>query len=102
MDLRIFGITPEQAKLGAKLLDYQPFILSDDLQTGIAYDWLYGDTDRYGYHDPGRYVVDKSTVPAEVWERFASANRRLRFMYDHWIEQICSLARRKNSVTDIA
>src|SRR5437667_2325095 len=102
MDLRKFGITREQALLGAGLFDYQPFILSDDIQTGIAYDWLYGDTDRYGFHDPHRYVVKRNEVDSGTWQRFVSANAILRNMYEQWIDAISSTARHKESVVDIA
>lgn len=96
MDLRPFRLTREQILQGAKLLDYQPFILSDDVQTGIAYDWL------YGQQDPGRYVAYRDQVNEDIWVRFAASNAQLRSMYDEWIEAACSRVPDGNSVLDVA
>ncbi len=96
MDLRPFAPSREQVLRGTRLLDYQPFILADDVQTGIAYDWLYGP------QDPGRYLAFRDQVSAETWNRFTSANAQLRTMYDEWIEAICLHAQGNESVLDVA
>jgi len=96
MDLRPFALTREQVLHGAQLLDYQPFILADDVQTGIGYDWLYGP------QDPGRYVAFREQVSSEVWERFSTANAQLRNMYDDWIEAVCHYTTGNESVLDVA
>lgn len=96
MDLQSSQLTREQVLEGAKLLDYQPFILSDDVQTGIAYDWLYGS------EDPGRYVAYRDQVSEETWRRFAAANSQLRTMYDEWIQAACSHMSGGESVLDVA
>ncbi len=96
MDLRPFQLTREQVQQGAQLLDYQPFILSDDVQTGIGYDWV------YGAQDPGRYVARRDQMSEETWRRFDAANAQLRSMYDQWIDVACSHARGGESVLDVA
>jgi SAM-dependent methyltransferase len=96
MDLRPFQLTREQVQLGAQLLDYQPFILSDDVQTGVAYDWL------YGAQDSGRYVAHRDRVSDETWRRFDAANAQLRAMYDEWIDAACLHASGSESVVDVA
>ena len=37
MDLRPYGLSTEQVERAFEVLDYQPFIISDELQTGMAY-----------------------------------------------------------------
>ena len=41
MDLR-GKITQEQMERACGVLNYQPFILTDELQTGAAYSWMWG------------------------------------------------------------
>jgi SAM-dependent methyltransferase len=96
MDLRPFALSREQVLRGARLLDYQPFILADDVQTGIGYDWLYAE------EDPGRYVAFRDRVSTLVWERFSIANAQLRNMYDEWIAAICQYTSGNESVLDVA
>lgn len=36
----------EEAGLAATVVDYQPFVLSEDIQTGAAYSWKYSDDPR--------------------------------------------------------
>jgi SAM-dependent methyltransferase len=96
MDLRPYRLTPEQVRQASQLLDYQPFILSDDVQAGIAYDWI------YGVQDPGRYVASRDLVDEVTWQRFATANGQLRCMYDDWIEATCKSVPDAHSVLDIA
>jgi SAM-dependent methyltransferase len=95
MDLRRFQPTEAQQRRAASALDYQPFIISDDVQTGVAYSWFHGGDPRVkppllfrrgGEHD---------------WERVTDANRRLAAMYDDLLDEA---ARRfpKGSLLDIA
>src|SRR5262249_55017002 len=61
------------------------YILSDDLQTGIAHSWLFEE-------EGGRkscslsWLCDRRTVTREYWNRFTDANGRLRNMYEDWID----------------
>lgn len=96
MDLRRYKLTPEQIATAATLFDYQPYIISDDIQTGIAYDFLYAP------EDPNRYVADRRKLPKLTWERFVDANAGLRRMYDDWIDQISNLCGVQSSVVDVA
>jgi SAM-dependent methyltransferase len=81
MDLRPYKLTPRQVEEAARLLNYQPFIISDDIQTGVAYSWL--------------HVADPRVTPPMLfrrgdasWNQAASANAALRALYDGFIEQI--------------
>jgi len=95
MDLRSH-LTAAQVESGAKVLDYQPFILSDDLQTGVAYSWIRGGDPR----DKPPLVFRRDEWLDE-WEKISTANAALRHMYDDFIEEI---ARRYpgGSLLDIA
>lgn len=83
MDLRQLGITAQQAETAERVLNYQPFVISDDVQTGVAYSWL--------------HTVDPRVAPPLVfrrneweseWEKITEANDRLRHMYDDFIAEI--------------
>ncbi|HEY5316191.1 MAG TPA: methyltransferase domain-containing protein [Pirellulales bacterium] len=85
MDLREFGLTRQQINVGCKVLKYQPFILSDDVQTGIAYSW--------------RHIPDPRLPPALVfyrrhwrkqWDEITESNALLRRTYDGLIRFIAS------------
>lgn len=96
MDLRTFGITREEALQGVQLFDYQPFILSDDIQTGVAYEWLYPEEAR------SRYVAHREQMTATEWQHFCNANGSLRSMYDDWIEEITRAVPQAKTALDIA
>jgi SAM-dependent methyltransferase len=81
MDLRPFKLSPAQLDEGIRLLNYQPFLLSDDIQTGVAYSWLYVTDPR---HKPP--LLFRRGDPE--WQRAAEANDALRKLYDGFVEQI--------------
>jgi hypothetical protein len=87
MDFRKYALSPQRVEKGISVLNYQPFILSDTVQTGVAYSWLYGE-------EGGRvaklseFVWSKDTVPDAAWNRFVDANARLRAMYEDWLDAI--------------
>jgi SAM-dependent methyltransferase len=83
MDLRRFGLTPRQVAQAEKVLNYQPFIISDDLQTGVAYSWLYADDPRV--QPPLLFRRGDPT-----WIQAAEANEGLRKLYESFIEQIAA------------
>jgi SAM-dependent methyltransferase len=91
MDLREFGIDAAQANAAAALLHYQPFILDDDRQTGVAYSWLYSDDPTRDHY--GRLLFDRSKVSADVWQHAWDANRRLATMYDAFVSVIADVCR---------
>jgi|GEM_PF-2450031 len=41
MDLRKFNLIPKQIERAKTIFNYQPFIITDDIHTGVAYSWLY-------------------------------------------------------------
>lgn len=86
MDLRRFSPSWLQVKAAATALNYQPFIISDDIRTGVAYSWLYSSDPR---DDPFyRFVFHREKVPPEVWAKAADANDRLAAMYDDFVAEI--------------
>jgi len=95
MDLRPH-LTAAQVPIGARVLNYQPFILADDLQTGIAYSWFRGGDPR----EQPPLVFRYSDWGAE-WEQISARNGALRRMYEDFILEI---ARRypAGSLLDVA
>jgi SAM-dependent methyltransferase len=81
MDLRQYNLTPGQVNEAARVLDYQPFIISDDLQTGAAYSWLYSD-------DPRNAPKLIFRFGDSEWQQAEMANEALRKLYDGFLEQI--------------
>jgi SAM-dependent methyltransferase len=83
MDLRRFELTPRQIAVAESVLNYQPFIISDDIQTGVAYSWRHADDPRV--KPP---LLFRRGDPA--WDKAAEANESLRRLYDGFIEQIAA------------
>jgi hypothetical protein len=84
MDLRKFHPTKRQIIEARELLGYQPFIISDDIQTGNGYAFIYGE----GLPE----VMERNQVSIEQWTKFTEANARMGKMYDDWISQTCAAA----------
>ncbi|MFC1918747.1 class I SAM-dependent methyltransferase [Chloroflexota bacterium] len=78
MDLTRFNPIEDKIREAKKLLGYQPFILSNSIQTGHGYAALYG--------EGLPWVMEKDDISKEDWEAFVEANARLRRMYDDWID----------------
>src|SRR5438874_3848978 len=81
MDLR-GKLTEPQTDRACAVLGYQPFIITDDLQTGAAYSWVHG-VDLFS----PTLVFDRRKHASE-WERIADANGRQRQMYDDFVMEI--------------
>lgn len=81
MDLRSYNLTSKQLEEAARVLDYQPFILSEDLQTGAAYSWLHADDPR----DKPPLLFRRGDPE---WDRATEANAALRLLYDGFLAQI--------------
>jgi hypothetical protein len=85
MDLREFGLSPEQVEAGREVLNYQPFILSDDIQTGVAYSWRHSDDPRL----PPGFVFHREQW-GEQWDQITEDNARLRRTYDGLMRFVAS------------
>ena len=100
MDLRPYKPSPAQIELATDLacrglLCYQPFIFSDELQTGAGFEFAQiaefaglvycpNPPKKYrGNRDVERHLID----PAK-FEQFAEYNQRLRVLYETFIEEI--------------
>jgi SAM-dependent methyltransferase len=78
-------LTDEQVLNGIKVLDYQPFFLTDDVQTGAAPTWVYGINSKIG----SPLVFHKEEYYDE-WDKITDSNARLRVMYDAFMREIAS------------
>ncbi len=79
MDLSKFRLSKEDIDEARRHLFYQPFKISDDVQSGVAYDWAYG---------KGIFQADKRLVDPETWAAFDHLNEQLRITYDYWLRSI--------------
>ena len=83
MDLRPYGLSAKQVERAAQVLDYQPFIISDELQTGVAYSLLHA-------LDPRVAPVLKFRKAEwnDEWDKITESNGRLRAMYEDFVAEI--------------
>ncbi len=84
MDLRDALKTDAERKEAARLLDYQPFIISDDIQTGAAYSWMNGGDPRVR----PQLLFHRHEETEESWTKISDANGRLATMYDDFVAAI--------------
>jgi SAM-dependent methyltransferase len=82
MDLR--GPLSGATEAAAAVLNYQPFILADDVQTGAAFSWVCGRDPRVA----PPLVFRQTELPAEDWRLAGEANGRLRAMYDDLLDEV--------------
>jgi SAM-dependent methyltransferase len=87
MDLRKYRLSPAQVQEGISCLNYQPFVLSDDVCTGVAHSWLSTDDGGRSQNVPD-FVLDRRGCDGRLWERFWDSNRRLASMYDDFVDAI--------------
>jgi len=66
-----------------RVLDYRPFIISDELQTGVVWSWINGNDPRVS--PP---LVFRRDEWRGNWDEIVEANSRLRAMYDDFIAEI--------------
>ncbi len=100
MDLRPFITKPKQIEKAKELvirglLNYQPFIFSDDLETGAGYEFMHGEFGGLVYWpavDKKHLLVPEVKrffIKEENKGQFTAANARLRVMYDSFVDEIC-------------
>lgn len=98
MDLQNYCKSPKQLNEAKRVLNYQPFKLSDSIITGVAYSWLYDKDGGRRVYDHTEFVFDRDKEDPEVWEKASDANQRLANMYECFLDEIaarfpgCSLA----------
>lgn len=80
MDLRKYEPSEEQVAELRGLIGYQPFRLSEDVQTGVGDMWA-NRTDLKS--------LARNEASTEDWDRFITANNRMSKMYNDWIDAIC-------------
>ncbi len=79
-----------------RVLNYQPFIITDDIQTGAAYSWAYG----VQIQERAPVVFRRSEWERE-WDKVTESNGRLRRMYDDFMTEIAGRYR-GGSFLDVA
>lgn len=77
-------LNKKEVGLSAMVLNYQPFILSENVQTGAAYSWAYSDDPR----SKPSLVFDRSDYSEHDWNRITDTNARLRAMYDDILDEL--------------
>jgi SAM-dependent methyltransferase len=82
MDLRGL-LSPEQIERACDVLDYQPFLLTDDIQTGAAYSWVHAVNTR-----SGPPTLFRKNQDLNEWDKITDSNARLRRMYDDFVAAI--------------
>jgi len=83
MDLRPRLQSHEMRVVAANVLAYQPFIISDDIQTGVGYSWLHTADPRAS----PPLVFEREKWHAE-WDKISESNQRLRTTYDGFLRFI--------------
>jgi hypothetical protein len=97
VDLRSFNLSETAAQEAARVLNYQPFMVTPELQTGVAYSILHNNDPRVS----PPLVFYRSDWSDDSWNKITSANQALRTMYDAFVETIARLYPRK-SLLDVA
>jgi hypothetical protein len=85
MDLRE-RINADDIQEACHVLNYQPFIITDDIQTGVAYIWCYAADPRV----QPEMAFRQSECDAGKWSDVTNINRRLARMYDDIISEVAS------------
>ena len=84
MDLR-GKLTAEEAERALLLLSHQPFILSDAIQTGVAYSWYEVDDERI---EPP--LIFRRDQWRDQWDKISDFNGRLRALYDDILDELAA------------
>ncbi len=86
MDLRPCLLSADAIAQARALLAYQPFVISDTVCTGAAYNWLYAKSaDEW----TGPEVYDRAVVGAETFAAALDASVRMRTTYERFLGAIC-------------
>jgi hypothetical protein len=100
MDLRKYNLTFDQIQPLIGQGCYQPYIFSDNFMSGVCYSWVTGELiqamDRsndiaYQWQAPTAPLKQiNHYITKQNWELFVDCNKRLRAMYDSWIDHTLS------------
>jgi SAM-dependent methyltransferase len=84
MDLRPRMRSDALVEEATRVLDYQPFMIRDDIQTGVGYSWLHWPDPR----EAPPLVFHRAEWPESDWDKISASNQGLRSMYDAFIRAI--------------
>ena len=96
MHLNEMNPSDSLVRCGMEVLNYQPFVLTNDLQTGAAYSFLYSQD---AHVNPP--LVFRRSDWFDDWQNITDANQRLRNMYDAIIGEVAERFP-ANSLLDVA
>ncbi|AON56463.1 class I SAM-dependent methyltransferase [Herbaspirillum seropedicae] len=88
MDLRKYALPRHDIDQAMTVLNYQPFIISDDVFTGVAYSWIYDENGGRRVYSRNEFVFDRTECSAELFERAGAANQQLRLIYDSILDTL--------------
>lgn len=88
MDLRKYNLTRNQIKQAQSCLNYQPFIITDDINTGVAYSWLHHEDGGRRVYGLEEFVFNRAKESSDIYDKAYDANRRLALMYDTFLDNI--------------
>jgi SAM-dependent methyltransferase len=87
MDLRPLNLSKSLQDEAACVLNYQPFIITDDLQTGVGYSFVHTSDPRVA----PPLVFRRADWSPEDWDKISRSNHGLRAMYNAFISKISQL-----------
>lgn len=90
MDLRTYINSVGQVEEAKRLLNYPPFIISDEIHTGVAHSWLYAEAGGRRVYAPHEFVFEKAHEKKEDDDKAYDANGRLMGMYDDFLDAIAA------------
>jgi len=86
MDLRPRNLTPKQIERARSWLAYQPFIVTDDFQTGAGYSFAHKADPR----ETPALRFDRGLWDDEQWRDITASNRALAAMYDDFVAAVAT------------
>jgi SAM-dependent methyltransferase len=84
MDLRARMSSDTLVQEALQVLDYQPFVIRDDIQTGVGFSWLHWPDPRVS----PPLVFKRADWSESDWIKITSSNQGLRAMYQAFIRMI--------------
>ena len=97
VDLTPLKLSETLALEAARVLNYQPFVVTPELQTGVAYSIVHAADARVS----PPLVFHRSAWSDEDWKKISSSNQSQRTMYDTFVEAV-ALRYPGGSLLDVA
>ncbi len=88
MDLRSHITTDSLLNSAMSVLNYQPFVLTDNIQTGVAWSWKPGKDPRVN----PTLIQNKASMSKEEWDDATALNNMLRSLYNDLLDEAVAKA----------